>query len=130
MKRAVSNALVRMGVGYETDAAGFQLGLQVRSIDYTLEQEDHVQNIARDQTENWLEWTPTWGGVLKFQEVQVRYAGFVTTGTGRVGVFSPPPAAVGAFTTEDNFLIAPDGPLTLQEASVITHQLTVSLPIH
>ncbi len=124
-----SNALLRMGVGHEEERAGFQLGLQIRSIDYRLEQVDNVAGTERRQEESWMEWTPSWGGILKFPGLEVRYAGYLTTGTGRPGAV-PLLRQTDAFTAEDgNILIAPTGPLTLQEASVITHQLTISLPL-
>jgi hypothetical protein len=125
-----TNALVRLGAGWENQQVGFELGLQIRTIDYELKQVDHVQESKRDQDENWAEWTPTWGFSLKFSEFEVRYSGRVTAGTGRPGV-----AWTGV--TQERFaamdaadiIIAPSAPLTLQDESVFTHQFALSIPI-
>ncbi|HEX9886989.1 MAG TPA: hypothetical protein VGA70_10905, partial [Longimicrobiales bacterium] len=122
-----SNVLLRFGVGRETERWGFQAGLQVRAYDYELEQFDHVQKTHRTQRENWAEWTPSLGGVVRFNEVELRYAGRLTHGTGRPGVdFVGARAEALAFA---DFIIAPSGPLTLQGVEVVTHQLSVRLPI-
>lgn len=83
-----SNGLLRIGVRREEDPVGLQLGLQMRAMNYRLEQENHVEESRREQEEGWVEWTPTWGVSVKFPEFQVRYAGQLTTGTGRPGVAS------------------------------------------
>ncbi|UCC49708.1 MAG: hypothetical protein JSV41_06000 [Gemmatimonadota bacterium] len=128
-----TNALIRTGVGYRLDIIGFQLGLQVRSIDYDLEQIDHIQESKRRQNESWIEWTPTWGVSLTFSEIELRYQGRVTTGTGQPGTAWTPVgterllAADAAGLTD--FIVAPSGPLTLQDANVGAHQFSVSIPI-
>jgi hypothetical protein len=123
-----SNAHMRMGVARETESYGLQLGLQLYSVSYDLEQDNRVTNVRRDQKESWMEWTPSWGGTLKFPELEIRYLGRFTTGTGRPGV-----AWTGArgemLALASDFIVAPSGPLTLQDAHVITHQLSVSLPL-
>ena len=128
-----TNALIRAGFGYQHEVIGVQLGLQVRSIDYQLRQVDHIQESKRRQDESWLEWTPTWGLSLTFSGIEVAYQGRVTTGTGRPGTawtleatdrFAAMEAAGAA-----DFIVAPSGPLTLQEASVGAHQFAVIIPI-
>jgi hypothetical protein len=126
-----TNAIVRMGLGIANERAGVQLGLEVRSIDYQLEQVDRVEVTKRKQDESWTEWTPSLGLALKFPEFQVRYVGRLTTGTGQPGTAW---TAIGvergqALDAASDFIVAPSGPLTLQEADVVTHQITVSLPI-
>lgn len=123
-----SNALVRMGVGREDGRTGFQLGLQLRSVDYRLKQRDNVLETRREQEEGWLEWTPTWGAALKFPEFEVRYVGRFTTGTGRPGVAWSPGRAAD-FALGSDVLLAPSGPLTLQESRVWMHQVSVSVPL-
>jgi len=123
-----ANAIVRIGAGRETDRWGFQLGLHVHSYSYGLDQHDIVLDTRRRQNESWMEWTPTWGAALKFPELEIRYAGRLTTGTGRPGV-AWGGNAWGRLDAATNFIVAPSGPLTLQDATVLTHQLTVSLPI-
>jgi len=128
-----SNALVRMGISQEqslgTAAVGFQFGVMARSLHYWLGQFDNVSVAGRDQEEQWTEWTPTWGAVLRFPELEIRYQGRMTTGTGRPGVFGgggPVPLAVDAAA---NILTAPSGPLTMGDVRVFAHQVTVSLPL-
>jgi hypothetical protein len=131
-----SNVLFRMGAGRElplgglSRAAVLQLGLVVRSIGYRLEQYDNVQVSGRSQDERWVEWTPTWGLSLRFPELEIRYRGRVTKGTGRPGV-----GRSDGFVLADSplraggILAAPSGPLTLDPVSVATHQVSLSLPL-
>ena len=132
-----SNALFRMGVGRELPigsrprAAAWQLGIAVHAIHYWLRQEDHVQDASRAREDWWVEWTPTWGLTLRFPELELRYSGRVTTGTGRPrtqtdGVVLNDPAALRA----GGLVVAPNGPLTLEGVSVVTHQFSLSLPLH
>lgn len=126
-----SNGLLRIGVRREEDPVGLQLGLQMRAMNYRLEQENHVEESRRAQEEGWVEWTPTWGVSVKFPEFQVRYAGQLTTGTGRPGV-AWGGDRVQRFTegaAMSDFIVAPGGPLTLQEARVLTHQISILMPI-
>lgn len=132
-----SNALLRVGVGQDlplggrSRAAGLQLGLGMRSVHYWLTQHDRVAGTARGQEVRWLEWTPTWGASLRFPSMELQYRGRVTTGTGRPGVL-----ARGGFdfasasSLGSNILAAPSGPMTLDGVRVMTHQLSVSLPLH
>jgi len=132
-----SNALFRMGVGRELPigsrprAAAWQLGIAVHAIHYWLRQEDHVQDASRAREDWWVEWTPTWGLTLRFPELELRYSGRVTTGTGRPGTQTNgfvlnDPAAFRA----GGLLVAPNGPLTLEGVKVVTHQFSLSLPLH
>lgn len=128
-----SNYTVRVGFGHESARGGFQLGVEARSIRYELDQFDNVTVSRREQEESWTEWTPSWGGVLKLQGVHLRYLGRLTTGTGRPGVTWTPQGR--AFAEADlaaaggNILAAPSGPLTLQDADVWTHQVSVIIPL-
>jgi hypothetical protein len=135
-----SNALARLGLEQqifhgETGPLGrLQLGLAVRNIHYQLEQHNHVQISDRRHEESWVEWTPTWGFSLRFPELELSYHGSMTNGTGRPGV--APQFARGGAVLETasgvgtNILAAPSGPLTLTEVKVMTHQISISLPIH
>ena len=119
-----------MGVGGEYREAGFQLGLQVRSIRYELDQVDHIRVTSREQKESWMEWTPTWGLSFDAGEFQLRYMGRTTTGTGRPGVdWNPPMRGAMHQLAAANFIVAPSGPLTILDARVTTHQITVTVPI-
>jgi hypothetical protein len=133
-----SNALLRMGVGQDLaidaggSTAGLQLGLVVRSTHYWLDQTDHVQISERDHEEAWTEWKPTWGMSLRFPELELRYNGSVTNGTGRPGIAG----GCCVMVAEDvrslgsHILVAPSGPLTLAEVRVMQHRISISLPVH
>jgi hypothetical protein len=128
-----SNAHLRMGIAQDVgETMALQLGLAVSAVHYWLTQYDNVQLSMRDLEESWVERTPTWGLALRFPELEVRYQGRVTTGTGRPGVeqnrrtFAERDAVLSAGST---ILLAPSGPLTLTEVSVVTHQISFSVPL-
>ena len=80
-----------------------------------------------------MEWTPSLGATLRFPDVEVRYAGWITTGTGRPSVdfsFRSGSARADASAAASDFLIPTAGPLLLQEARVTTHQISVRMPLH
>ena len=126
-----SNAFVRVGIEHRVGPAGFQLGLAVRSYDYHLDQWDHVAETTRRANEQWMEWLPSWGATLHLRTVELRYMGRATTGTGRPGVAWNGGVAerTAAMDAANDVIVAPGGPLTLQDATVVTHQLSVIVPI-
>lgn len=122
-----TNVMMRSGLSHTLDNLTFQAGVEVRSYDYQLEQVNWVEQTIRDQDESWIEWSPTFGALLSLEALDVRYGLRVTTGTGRPGT-----AAVFAGSPEslaNDILLAPEGPLTLQDARVVTHQFSVTLPV-
>jgi hypothetical protein len=127
-----TNALIRTGASWDYRLATFRAGLQVRSISYELDQFDRIQVTKRNQDESWMEWTPSFGVSLDLSGVHVYWATRFTTGTGRPGTrwtnARVDEASGGAFSSSD-FLLAPSGPLTLQDARVTTHQLSVVIPM-
>lgn len=123
-----TNVVLRTGLAYDVGKVTVQAGLEVRSYDYTLEQRDHVAVTFRDQDETWMEWSPSLGAALRLSDVELRYAGRLTSGTGRPGIALTAQAA-GAREAMADFIVAPEGPLTLQDATVATHQLSVRIPI-
>ena len=132
-----SNALARMGLEQEIVSRGpnvaLQLGLSVYKVQYSLEQHNHIQNSDRSHDESWVEKTPTWGLSLRFPDLEIRYHGTMTTGTGRPGVFPRVGFAEDravALSAGTNILAPPAGALTLTEVKVMTHRVSVSLPIH
>jgi hypothetical protein len=128
-----TNWVARIGVSLEDHKAfSFQMGLQARFIKYRLKQTNFVNDTRRSQKEFWAEWTPSLGFRLNFSSIQIRYSGRLTAGTGQPGV-EPGFVSPGLETAADrssNFLIAPSGSLTLQEAVVLTHQLSVAVALH
>ena len=73
-----------------------------------------------------MEWTPSWGLHFGLAEFDLRYRGRLITGTGRPGVARIGMAELAA---DADFLPAPEGPLALRDAWVMTHQISVSMPI-
>ncbi|MEJ2202644.1 MAG: hypothetical protein P8170_00905, partial [Gemmatimonadota bacterium] len=123
-----TNGVLRAVIAHELERFGLQAGLEVRSYDYQLEQRNHVDVSFREQDEAWMEWSPTLGAVVRFSDVDLRYAGRLTTGTGRPGV-ALTPQAVALRAEMADFIVAPQAPLTLQDARVVTHQVSVRIPI-
>ncbi len=122
------NAVIRTGAAYDYRKATFSLGLRIRSMDYELDQYDHIQESRRVQEESWMEWTPSLGINLRVAGTTLRYLGRLTTGTGRPGTrWDDRAMAVPQAATD--FILAPSGPLTLQDARVTTHQLSVVIPM-
>ena len=120
-----TNVHVRVGLGYDWKRAGIQVGVQGHSYDYSLDQLDNVAQTFREQEEDWMEWTPSLGAALNLPEVTIRYQGRLTTGTGRPGTGR----GVNVPMADADFIPAPSGALTLRDARVLTHQVSVSIPI-
>ncbi len=127
-----TNALIRAGASWDYKLATIKGGLRIRSISYELEQFDHIRVEKRNQNESWMEWTPSLGVSLHLQGVTIHYAGRITTGTGRPGTrWTDNRMAEAGFdqALSNDFILAPSGPLTLQDARVTTHQLSVVIPM-
>ncbi|MGH7494811.1 MAG: hypothetical protein ACREOO_20760 [bacterium] len=123
-----NNWLVRLGVQEQDKVFGFQLGIQARFIRYHLKQDNFVLGTRRTQKESWGEWTPSIGFNLNLSSCQIRYTGSLTTGTGQPGVASGFRWISGESASSD-YVIAPSGSLTLQEAVVLTHQISVAVAL-
>jgi hypothetical protein len=127
-----SNWTVGLGAQYETDRRGIQFGLRLREIRYTLDQHNFLTATQRNTRESWMEWTPTWGAVLKFPELEVRYTGRFTAkgwpqtacwwGCWAVADMASAPGAI-------DFVVGPTGEVWLPEYRVTTHRLMVSVPL-
>ncbi len=124
-----SNFGIRMGIGHNFDRGQFQLGLRLRSIQYDLTQFNHILGSKRDQTEHWMEWTPSWGVNVGVADFDLHYAGRLIVGTGRPGVEPVWRAVMDGPVPASDFLPAPEGPLTLRDAWVMTHRVSVSIPV-
>ena len=111
-----------------------QLGLQARSIYYTLNQHDLVRGATRGGTESWTEWTRGWGWSLRLPAFELHYAGRLTTGASRPGV--PRSGGIVALASAPvrpdvafPFPFSQPQATTWTRVSVITQQLSFSLPI-
>ena len=132
-----ANGTIRFGLSEEMRLAdsvtvmALQLGVSLRTINYDLKQIDHVQGSERAMREQWNEWMPTWGLSVDVPRLTIAYRGSLTTGTGRPAVAG----SFGGFRTQDSFaagsnvLIAPSGPLSLDGVNIVSHQISISLPI-
>lgn len=123
-----TNAIIRLGLDHHWKTASVQTGLEVRSYDYDFQQRNNIDGSFRDQRESWMEWTPSVGAAVRLSDMELRYAARVTSGTGQPGV-QVERAVTDALTLGSDFIIAPQGPLTLQDATVVTHQFSVVISI-
>lgn len=125
-----TNVILRTGLSHQLGDLELQAGLEMRSYDYELEQINHVESSFRDLEESWMEWSPTMGAVLHFSDVDLRYTGRFTTGTGRPGIAWEWDEGIRTMDNSLNdFIIAPEGPLTLRNVLVHTHQFSVKIPV-
>jgi hypothetical protein len=124
-----TNVVLRTGVSHDVSRTTLQVGLELRSYAYTLEQANHVTESDREQYETWMEWTPTFGVALRLSSLDLRYTGKITTGTGRPGTVWTPEILAGSSRSQSDFVIAPNGPLTLVDSDVVTHQVSVRVPV-
>jgi hypothetical protein len=126
-----TNVVLRSGLSHQVGIVGLQTGVEVRSYDYQLEQANRVESTYREQDESWMEWSPTFGAVFGFPALDLRYGLRLTKGTGRPGTLnlSGPGLESLAAGRDADFILAPGGALTLQDATVVTQQLSVSIPI-
>ncbi len=122
------NLRLRVAVAHELDRVGLRMGLEGRSYDYTLEQTNNVEDGSRTQDESWIEWTPAAAAVFRLGAADLHYGVRVTTGTGQPGVANEF-AANSPDSGGGEFVAAPEGPLTLADARVLTHQFWVRIPI-
>ena len=132
-----SNASAAAGMAHQREELTLQLGVHVKTIDYRLRQNDHVTGIRRRQTEQWTQWTPTWGLLLTFPGVELRYAGSASSAARFPFFFSPAPTRLdpgrifdgGEVLLGGDVLAPPTGALGIPDATTVTHRLGISLPI-
>jgi len=123
-----TNAMVHVGLDHRWKSVSVQGGLEVRSYDYDFEQRNNIDGSFRDQRESWMEWIPSVGVAFRLSDMELRYAARATTGTGQPGV-QVDRAVSESLAAGSDFIIAPQAPLTLQDATVLTHQFSVVIPI-
>jgi len=134
-----SNVRMRLGLSHDVAADssagrifGFQLGLDVYSINYRLGQTDNVRKTFRTQRESWVEWGPAFGFRYQARQFRAQYT-FTWTcsatsciGAGdRVMVTSPSPLEAASAPV----VFAPTAALTFDGGTVKTHRISVSVPI-
>jgi hypothetical protein len=129
-----SNTVLQTGLKRSGEWTEFQLGLQIHTIRYWLDQHRFVTDTQRDQYESWSEWTAGVGAGLNLSELSVRYQLRIKTGVGQPGTavrnWPEEESGVVDFARAADFIPAPEGPLTLNGTQVLTHQLSVSVPFN
>jgi hypothetical protein len=127
------NAHAGMGLSREIgERWAVQLGVRMRSYSYRMEQEDYVLGLDRSLTQQWTEWTPTWGARFETEGIEVRYTGLASSAShfpfpslsfgGRDEVFATPDAG-------GDVLAPPTGLLATPDETVVTHRIQISVPI-
>lgn len=125
-----------LAAGWQHDwkSSALQLGLRLNRYGYELEQKNFLRASERTTRESWIEWSPSWGFMLKLGRGEARYSGrFVSKG------FDFPSFLGGAETDAiiefpaqpggGDFLVAPTDPVMLPDFRVTLHQLMFAVPI-
>jgi hypothetical protein len=127
------NSRIHVGFAHdfptESDSAmvfGIQVGLGMRSINYTLDQANHVLRESRSQDEAWTEWTPAFALRLRGRDLELSYAVSVTCGSrclslgGDAVSVTAPPSGPGV-------IAAPNAPLNFDGGSASQHRVMISI---
>jgi len=130
-----SNSRINVGFGHElvgtTDSAavvGLQFGVAMRTINYTLDQENHVLRTSRSQDEGWTEWTPTFGLRVRTRDIVFSYAMSITCGPTCLSFGDDVSVTLAAAPVSDvGVLAAPSAPLTFDGGSSRQHRVMVSI---
>jgi hypothetical protein len=123
-----SNILIRFGLKKFNKKFKFQVGVQARAIRYELDQYNFIEERQRDLSEDWMELTLAWGWDFKFSDFNFLYQGSLLAGAGRPGV-SNNFGIMRAMDYSADYIVAPSGSLTLEDAYVFTHRFTFLIPI-
>jgi hypothetical protein len=131
-----SNWTMALGMDHQWRTAGVQLGLRVNRYGYSLDQENFLRDESIETDEDWIEWSPGWGGNVKLGRAELMYSGrwvakgfdypdggFFGWGTTR-DVINAPEAAGG-----NDFLVAPTERVDMPDFRVMTHRFTVVVPL-
>lgn len=116
-----SNYHLRVGV--RSLARDLGAGLHVHRISYDMKQIDHRAGTLRRQSESWTEITFSFGFGFDLWGGHVKYLGLADFGTGRPGVGGGITPAT-RFVSDSDFLVAPRGALVLDDAVILTHQVS------
>jgi hypothetical protein len=122
------NWVVGLGFEREYERLGYQLGLRVRQINYTLDQEHFLAEVRRETRESWAEWSPSWGAIARFGGMELRYAGrFTARGWPELGWWGGD-VIVATPDTGVDFVVGATGPVSMPSFRVTTHRFTLSMP--
>ncbi len=126
-----SNTRANLGFSHELGSWNLQFGVGMKAFDYRLEQDDHIREIDRRQTEQWIEWTPTWGVRFPIDELELRYIGHASSSSHFPWPDGPSGVDVlnaGAMLEGGDILAPPPGDLVTRMETVVTHRIQVSIP--
>ena len=131
-----ANSHANLGVTQQVkESWALQLGVRMRSYSYRMEQQDHVLGLDRNLTQQWTEWTPTWGIQFVYNNLTLHYTGLASSashfpfpdfgGSQRVWADFGGPEVL----TAGDVLAPPAGRLGTPETTTVTHRFQLSLPI-
>jgi hypothetical protein len=127
------NASIGLGVQREGERYGFQLGLRLRQISYSLDQQNFLAERVRKTDESWMEWVPTWGALAKMGALELRYTGrFTAKGFQPIGIpfFVRGVEDVAAAAEPGvDFVVGATEPVNMPEYRVTVHRITLSMPL-
>ena len=122
------NHIIRGGIYTKTDISwlDYRLGVQLYFNKYNLKQNDNILNTSRTFDENWLETTLCGGLTINLSGFQILYSLQVILGDGIVGSENNQvvPYDIASMRGEADFLIAPSGPLSVEDVPLITQQIS------
>jgi hypothetical protein len=122
------NMSIALGVQREGERFGFQLGLRLRMISYSLEQQNFLAERVRDSDESWMEWAPSWGALARLGALDLRYTGrFTAKGFPPLWAWSEELAA--APDAGVDFVVGATQPVSLPDYRVTVHRVTLSMPL-
>jgi hypothetical protein len=127
-----ANWTMALGLEHEWNPGGVQIGLRVNRYGYHLDQQNFLRDTTVATDEDWIEWSPGWGGFLKLGRAEVRYSGrWVAKGFDFPGGFwgTRAVAADAAAPGGNDFLVAPTSRVDLPDFRVVTHRVTVAVPL-
>jgi hypothetical protein len=118
------------GVDRQGEMLGFQLGMRLRQIRYSLDQQNFLTERRRQTRESWMEWSPAWGAALKFDEFELRYSGrFTARGWPDVmPFFFAGRDVMLAAPGNVDFVVAPTEPVNMPDFRVTLHRIMISVP--
>ena len=126
---AFFNSIIKTGLGWKGEHMLWEAGIHSKTYRYRLKQWDYIQESFRRQREHWTEWTFSMSVGAFINDINIKYTGLLTTGTGQPGTNRPVVFAdFFTATSGGDFIFAPDGELTLENAAVLTHQFTITVP--
>lgn len=134
-----NNAILRFGFGNDPPrpdagvALGYQLGVGVHSIRYRLYQQNHVLENDRRQTEQWMEWAPTFALRFRSRAYDLEYAFRMTCGTGSCGSgdrnFNVPDSFLRSGGGGGVIIAAPSRPIDFESGTAYSHRVSIAVPI-